>query len=204
MAKSLFLTLYLYLHVSCADYYSYCSIFMTNLLLLFDQRMVFFYSENCKKKKVDSFVSRSSWMVCLVSSYEKTKQKNINVMEAPYIYITQDVTGIIFLEYNYGPHTTKYQRHKSLVLQHKGAKNGRQETETRYNYNQSYCKNTWRVGGQGRIGNGGWQKKKNSETPHDPKPLHILKPILPAKCEKNIFCFIRSSASVNPRLLLAI
>ena len=56
-------------HVSCADYYYYYySIFSTNLLLLFDQRMVFFYSENCRRKKVDSFVLQSSWMVCLVSS----------------------------------------------------------------------------------------------------------------------------------------
>ena len=42
------------------------------------------------------------------------------------------------------------------------------------------------------------------ETPCDPKPFHTLKPILPAECEKNIFCFICSSASVNPCLLLEI
>ena len=49
------------------------------------------------------------------------------------------------------------------------------------------------------------KKQKTSETPCDPKPLHTLKPILPAECEKkNIFCFIRSSASENPCLLLEI
>ena len=62
----------------------------------------------------------------------------------------------------------KYQHHKSLVLQHKRAKNGRQETETIYNNNQSYPKNTSRVGGRDRIGNGGRQKKrKNSDTPNE-------------------------------------
>ena len=42
------------------------------------------------------------------------------------------------------------------------------------------------------------------ETPCDPKPFHTLKPILPAECKKNIFCFICSSVSVNPCLLLEI
>ena len=48
------------------------------------------------------------------------------------------------------------------------------------------------------------KKQKNSETPCDPKPFHTLKPILPAECKKNIFCFICSSVSVNPCLLLEI
>ena len=87
-------------------------------------------------------------------------------MEEP--YITQDVAGIIFRIKYYGSHTTNNQHHKSLVLQHKRAKNGRQETETIYNNNQSYPKNTSRVGGRDRIGNGGRQKKrKNSDTPNE-------------------------------------
>ena len=58
------------------------------------------------------------------------------------------------------------------------------------------------MGGRERSGNGGRQQKQmNSETPCDLKAPHTLEPILPAVCEKNILCFVRSSASRKPHLL---
>ena len=51
-------------------------------------------------------------------------------------------------------------------------------------------------GGWDRSGNGGWQKKQPiCETPRDLETSCTLEPILLAVCEKNLFCFIHSSAS---------
>ena len=56
-------------------------------------------------------------------------------------------------------------------------------------------KTIWRVGGRGGSGNGVWQQKQlNLKDP----PPRTPKPIIPAVCEKNIFCFIHSSASGKP------
>ena len=123
-------------------------------------------------------------------------------MEAP--YITQHVTGIISRIKYYGSHTTnintinhQYYSTKELKMADKKL---RLDTITT---------RATQITHEGWVGEAGQamvdcKKKKSSETPCDPKSLHTLKPILPAEFEKNIFCFIRSSASVNPLLLLEI
>lgn len=45
-------------------------------------------------------------------------------------------------------------------------------------------------------------KQLNLEMPCDLEMPHTLEPILPAACEKNVFCFFRPSASGKPHFIL--
>ena len=88
--------------------------------------------------------------------------------------------------------------------------NSWQETETRYKNNQNYGNilnpKTKQKSHEGRVSGAGQPMadgNKNNWTLNatwleDP---HTLKPILPAMCEKNFFCFFVSSASKKPHIL---
>ena len=124
-------------------------------------------------------------------------------MEAP--YITQDVTGIIFRIKYYGSHTTnvntinhQYYSTKELKMADKKLRLDTITTRATPNTHEGW------VGGAGQAMVDGNKNKRTPKHHVTHSTLHTLKPILPVEFEKNIFCFICSSASINPLLLLEI
>ena len=97
---------------------------------------------------------------------------------------------VFFFRTNYGSHTTNINTINHWISAQRSYKNGCQETETRYNNNHSYPKNTWGVGGQGRIGNGGWNTMWPKALPytktHTPSWVwekHFLLHLLLSQCK---------------------